>query len=262
VRGTFYGTTEVGGLYGRSGGTVFAVTTGGKERVLHSFGSGTDGQWPEAGLIDVGGTLYGTTIYGGAHGLGTVFSITTTGGTEKVLHSFGSDADGAYPFFAELVNVRGTLYGTTSTGGAHGHGTVFSITTGGIEHVVYSFVGGPRDGATPFSGLVNVGGKLYGTTYSGGTTYSCGGTNVYYGCGTVFSITSGGKEKVLHSFGGGGDGVVPYAGLVNVRGVLYGTTTGGGSGCGGFGCGTVYAFQTAGSILSEVPDLERFQSAP
>ncbi len=67
VRGAFYGTTFSGGEYG-SGGTVFSITTSGTEKVLHSFGKGSDGARPNAGLIDVKGTLYGTTPEGGAHG--------------------------------------------------------------------------------------------------------------------------------------------------------------------------------------------------
>jgi uncharacterized repeat protein (TIGR03803 family) len=102
------------------------MTVNGTEKVLHSFGSGTDGADPEAALIDVGGTLYGTTSEGGAYGLGTVFGITTAG-MEKTLHSFGSGTDGSYPE-AGLIDAKGTLYGTTSHGGANGKGSVFALT--------------------------------------------------------------------------------------------------------------------------------------
>ena len=111
--------------------------------MLHSFGGGTDGWGPAASLIDVNGTLYGTTAYGGAYrnstnglGFGTVFTITTSG-TEKVLHSFGKGTDGQCR--GGLINVDGTLYGTTSDGGAYGGGTVFSISTSGAEKVLHSF---------------------------------------------------------------------------------------------------------------------------
>lgn len=152
--GTFYGTTFAGGAnYCGSSrcGTVFSITTGGAEKVLHSFGNGTDGFFPFAGLTSVDGTLYGTTGNGGAYNAGTggtVFSI-TTGGTEKVLHSFGSGTDGSSPT-ADLIDVKGTLYGTTGAGGAYNAGTVFSITTSGTEKVLYSFTGG-ADGDIPQS---------------------------------------------------------------------------------------------------------------
>jgi uncharacterized repeat protein (TIGR03803 family) len=71
VRGTLYGTTSAGGSSRNCGsggcGTVFSITPGGIEKVLYSFGSSPDGYWPEAGLIDVGGTLYGTTAFGGSN---------------------------------------------------------------------------------------------------------------------------------------------------------------------------------------------------
>jgi uncharacterized repeat protein (TIGR03803 family) len=73
------------------------------------------------------GTLYGTTSMGGAHGEGTIFSMTLSG-NEKMLYSFGSsNSDGLHPY-ASLIDVNGTLYGTTSGGGAYGNGTVFALT--------------------------------------------------------------------------------------------------------------------------------------
>lgn len=59
-------------------------------RIIHPFGrSAKDGANPSADLIDLKGTLYGTTVNGGAHNGGTVFSITTNG-EERVLYSFGA----------------------------------------------------------------------------------------------------------------------------------------------------------------------------
>jgi uncharacterized repeat protein (TIGR03803 family) len=248
VSGTLYGTTEVGGNKGGCSGdhcgTVFAITTSGKETVLHNF-SGADGAEPQAGLIDVKGILYGTTIAGGASNAGTVFSITASG-KEAVLHSFGGGQDGAQPR-AGLIAVSGTLYGTTSAGGASsactfGCGTVFSITTSGKEKVLHSFSG--ADGLYPSGRLTDIKGTLYGTTQDGGVHSPCGSTP----CGTVFSMTKSGKETVLHSFSGH-DGAFPWAGLTNFNGLLYGTTVdggAGGSGCAYAGCGTVFSITTSG----------------
>jgi len=106
--------------------------------VLHAFqGAPNDGAFPYAGLINVGGTLYGTTQIGGANDAGTVFKITENGGV-KVLHSFGSGSDGVFPE-ASLINVGGTLYGTTFQGGTAFCGTVFGITKKGFETVLHSF---------------------------------------------------------------------------------------------------------------------------
>jgi uncharacterized repeat protein (TIGR03803 family) len=234
VNGTLYGTTSNGGL---GAGTVYSISTTGSENVLHSFAGGSDGAYPEASLVDVNGTLYGTTVSGGGNGCnlgcGTVYSISTTG-SEKVLHRFAGGSNGAYPE-ASLVDVNGTLYGTTFSGGTYCRdycGTVFSITTAGTEHVLHSF-GSGDDGAGPEAGLIDVNGTLYGTTYRGGVPCSTPG------CGTVYSISTTGSEKVLYSFTGHNDGRLPEASLINVNGTLYGTTTNGGS----HGYGTVFALR-------------------
>src|SRR5437764_12645427 len=58
------------------------------ETVLHSFGNGTDGSTPRAGVVlDTTGNLYGTTQDGGSDNAGTVFKIVPDG-TESVLYSF------------------------------------------------------------------------------------------------------------------------------------------------------------------------------
>jgi uncharacterized repeat protein (TIGR03803 family) len=169
---------------------VFSVTPGGAETVLHSFGGSGDGAGPQAGLLAVKGVLYGTTSAGGSGscntgvtGCGTIFSITTTG-TEKVLHKFNG-ADGSYPL-ATLVTTGGLLYGTTLGGGSgscstnsiSGCGTVFSVTKGGLETVLYNFAGA-GDGSGPAAPLLLVNGAFYSTTEFGGT----------HNDGTVFSIT-------------------------------------------------------------------------
>ena len=240
VNGTLYGTTEAGGTGGRicgfSGcGTMFSISPSGKEKVLHRF-IGRDGADP-SGLIDVKGTLYGTTSRGGAHGDGTVFA-TAPSGRGRVLHSFFGKPDGYSPSGA-LLNFNGTLYGVTEFGGMSafgcyygGCGTVFSITPSGKETVLYRFSGLP-DGDDPVGTLVNFNGDLYGVTYSGGAG------RIFKGDGTVYSVTTSGHESVLHSFTGTPDGAFPLTGLIAVRGALYGTTEDGGV-YGQGGTGTLY----------------------
>jgi uncharacterized repeat protein (TIGR03803 family) len=237
VAGTLYGTTSSGGE--SENGTVFSVTPAGRETVIHSFMGGADGAAPVGGLAAVGGRLYGTTSAGGSYDSGTVFSVTATG-AENVVYSFHDidGSDGAAPM-AGLVELRGSLYGTTQSGGIDNAGTVFSITTGGVENVVHSF-NDTDDGAAPFTALVAAGGKLYGTTYTGGNLKACSP----FGCGTVFSVTTKGVEKILHSFDSR-KGAYPDAALLGVKGTLYGTTLGGGGGLCGVdrttGCGIVYS---------------------
>jgi len=113
-------------------GTVFSVSPKtGAEKVIYSFLGGTDGKDPDANLLDLNGTLYGTTYNGGGDrscefGCGTVFSVNPKTGTETVFHSFGRGRDGTKPS-AGLIDVNGMLYSTTEEGGAYGGGTVFSI---------------------------------------------------------------------------------------------------------------------------------------
>ncbi|HEY1866854.1 MAG TPA: choice-of-anchor tandem repeat GloVer-containing protein [Candidatus Cybelea sp.] len=208
---------------------------------LYDFGAGRDGAAPKAGLIAVNGTLYGTTYAGGKHGYGTVFNVTTTG-SEKVLYSFQSNSDGANPS-ASLIGVKGVLYGTTEYGGPHLDGTVFRISTSGVEKVLYSFQGHyyGYDGAHPVANLIDVKGKLYGTTSNGGDNSEC-----QYSCGTVYSVSRTGKEKVLHSFQLYTDGALPLGDLIDVKGTLYGTTQAGGS-ISIYGPGTIFSISRTGT---------------
>ncbi len=269
VNGTLYGTTSHGGActrYGGECGTVYKIDRAG-ERVLHVFDAKRDGSMPSSGLVDVNGTLYGTTPFGGSGtcpgGCGTIYAISTTG-AERVLHRF-KGPDGARPY-ASLIAVNGTLYGTTSDGGVDDEGIVFSITTTGVEHVLYSFKG-RRDGASPSTALTYAFGKLYGTTF--GTIYranvngglralssnSIGANGLLYwdgtlygtassggdGWGTVYSMTQTGSRQRLYAFTSLASGG-PNAALIAANGTLYGTTS---PGAGRFG--TVFSVSTAGA---------------
>ncbi len=235
VKGLLYGTADAGGSnclsYGGCG-TVFSLTTAGVEHTLYNFRGSGDGANPWAGLTVMRGLLYGTTadsFY--VSGSGTVFSITPSG-TEHTLHVFEGSSDAGSPE-VNMVVLNGALYGTTFYGGTDHVGAIFRITAGGRERVVYSFKYGGRDGTNPEGDLTVLNGKMYGTTYYGGTT----------GDGTVFSITPAGGERVLYSFQGGSDGSHPQAGLTVLNGTLYGTTYVGGT----HGHGTVFSVTTAGS---------------
>jgi uncharacterized repeat protein (TIGR03803 family) len=184
---TLYGTTYNGGnpdCNAPAGcGTVYAIDNTGAETVVHAFGStADDGQYPQSGLANVGGTLFGTTSAGGSAGCGTVYTITSTG-VENVIYSFkGNNNDGCGPT-TTLLNVGGTLYGTTIEGGPTSHcapvgcGTLYSITTSGVETVLHFFGGANGDGEEPSGALVDVKGALYGATSNGGS-----------GDGTVYKL--------------------------------------------------------------------------
>lgn len=183
------------------------------------------------------GNLYGTAA-GSSLGGGTVFEVTRAG-VEKTLYRFSGGADGDFPS-AELVRDKtGNLYGTTLDGGAFGHGTVFRLSSLGVEKVLWSFTGG-LDGWAPYGGLVlDAKGNVYGTTAFGGASVR----------GVVFEVTPAGSERVIYSFSGGSDGAAPVSALVHdSKGNLYGTASQGGNPACSMGCGTVFEVTPTGTL--------------
>ncbi len=244
--GTLYGTTQVGGA--NQVGAVFELTPGNPwvETVIYSFVNGPSGFTPASGLtLGSKGTLYGTTVKGGAHKLGVVYRLSppAVGGTtwtEAPIYAFkGGSTDGYEPVNNMIFDSAGALYGTTQGG----QGTVYKLTPSGsgpwTESVLY-FFNGSSDGGFPNSSLVlDAAGNLYGATTSGGSTG-----------GNIFQLTppSGGTglwtENILYAFQGtpGNDGADPNGTLFDSTGAIYGTTQYGGtnSDCGVVGCGTVF----------------------
>ena len=214
------------------------------ETVLHRFtGSKKDGAAPISGLVKLGTRFYGTSGGGGSHGKGTVFSIAPNGTGFSVVYSFKGGQDGSGSD-AGLTVIGNTLYGITASGGASGKGTVFSVTPAGAFSTLYSFKGGNADGAQPLAALTNLRGTLYGTTSSGGSANN--GTAACTNCGTIFSITTAGKEKTLYFFGAkANDGIMPDSHLVFVGGTFYGTTASGGPGS-VTGNGTIFSVTPSG----------------
>jgi uncharacterized repeat protein (TIGR03803 family) len=180
--GNFYGTTQFGGAH--SSGTLYKITRKGTLTTVHDFNQ-TDGTDPFGVLLQAtDGSLYGTTAGGGTYDSGTVFKF-IPGGTLTTLYSFCAEngcADGAYPVGALIQATDGNFYGTTTSllHDRYSHGTVFSITPGGVLTTLHDF--DIEDGAAPHGGLVQAtSGKFYGTTYSGGAD----------DLGTIFSLDAG-----------------------------------------------------------------------
>ena len=254
--GNLYGTTIGGGTGTACStgnppgcGTLFKVDKAGKETVLYNFkgtngGPNGDGSNPEGVLVlDATGNIYGTTG-GGGLGFGTVFKLDSTG-KETVLYRFKGvttiSKDGWGP--GDLVEDQaGNLYGTTIFGGlitpicTGGCGIVYKISKTGKETVLYRFTGDGTngDGGSPMCTLaIDASGNLYGTTELGGM-----------GHGTIFRISSTGKETVLHRFNGN-DGDGPSGALRrDATGNLYGTAGSGGSGT----HGVVFRLTKAGQL--------------
>ena len=124
----------------------------------------------------------------------------------------------------------------TQSDGACRSGTLYKISASGSDFsVLRSFSSQKDDGNLPSGKLTRVGEYLYGVTRKGGT----------YNAGTVFGMDPDGTAyTVLHSFmGGTTDGRHPYAGVIELAGVLYGTTPEGGPSA----RGTVFRVNTDGT---------------
>ncbi len=203
---------------------------------LVSF-NGDNGAYPVGTLVQgTDGNLYGTTKSGGtANSGGTVFQVTPNG-TLTILHSFGSQQDGAEPLAGLVQAADGNFYGTTLYGGTGGYGTVFKVTSDGSLSTLHSFA--VADGYQPYARLIQgADGNFYGTTVYGGSSNS----------GTAFQITPGGTLATLHGFRNLGEGRKPYAGLVQATdGNFYGTTREGGSA----GYGTVFKITPQGTLTT------------
>ena len=227
---------------------------------LYSFGSSSPDAMGPTGVLIQGsdGNFYGTTYTGGttlavcSHGAattnpfyvgcGTVFKITPTG-EETVLHLFAAaPADGANPEVLIQGN-DGNFYGTTGSGGANNLGTVFKLTPGGVETILYSFKGG-SDGADGRGLVQGSDGNFYGTTGGGGVN----------GAGTVFRLTPEGVETMLYAFSGtsyaGPDGANPTGQLVQgTDGNFYGVTE-----LGGLPSPVVHNTTTCGTVFKVTPE--------
>jgi len=241
--GSFYGTTEYGGIGKTCGnselgcGTIFKLTRAGKLSTIHNFCSQVgckDGEYPLSTLVwGYDGNLYGTT-YGdqGEGRLGTIFRVTPAGSL-TTLHTFCTQAidscmDGYGP--NGLVHVYdGNFYGTTQAGGTHGAGTIFKLTPTGELTTMYNFDG--MEAGTPMGGaLIQANdGNLYGTSNAPNT---------------IFKMSLGGTMKIVYHFIDT-QGISPVGILMQgTDGYFYGTTYGGGTN----NEGTIFCLET---ILGE-----------
>ena len=221
-------------------------------KTLHTFGGGSDGANPFAGLILSGNTLYGMAVFGGSFGYGTLFAVNTNGTGFRVLVSFNGVNDEAEPLSGLLLS-GDTLYGASS--GRLYLGALFAVKTNGTGFTTlhaFSPVSGPpyknSDG-----GIVGGTLRLSGSTLYGASDYGGSG-----GSGNVFAVnTNGTGFTTLHTFTAtsplrngtdnppytNSDGVGPFTGLILSGNTLYGTTQFGGSS----GWGTVFAINTNGT---------------
>lgn len=128
--GFLYGVTSSGGA--DNDGTVFKIEPDGTGyQTIHSFSGGTsDGQQPNSTVaLSNNSNLYGTTVFGGANGYGTIFQISRDGSVYNSAYQFDY-TDGSQPYGGLIQATDGNFYGTTTVGGANGDGTIFSYGAG------------------------------------------------------------------------------------------------------------------------------------
>ena len=230
-------------------GACQAQTKAYTETVLFSFcavaqnGNCLDGSGPAADLIQgMDGNLYGTTLTGGAVGLGTLFKVTPSG-TLTTLYSFCSVQnedqdclDGEGPTGPVTQGADGNFYGLTESGGSNGGGTLYKVTPAGTLTTLHNFA--DQDGPSPFL-LLGANNNFYGMTVTGGSN----------SMGSIYAISSAGVFTTLYSFCSLTsclDGETPNGGLTQGKdGNLYGTTSAGG---GADNAGTIFRLTLDGVL--------------
>jgi uncharacterized repeat protein (TIGR03803 family) len=253
------GAQPVGNFAQLPGGNMIGVTSAGgandygvvynfnpstlKVTDIYSFTDGVDGATPNAGVtLGPDGSAYGTALYGGQYGEGTLWKISSLGMFTN-LYSFGmATGDGANPNSNLIWGSDGNLWGTTGYGGTNQYGTAFNLSPSGTYKKMHDFTA--SDGESPAGGLLLASdGNFYGTTQYGGE----------YGYGTVFKMTLLGKVTVLWNFTGGDDGGYPCAGLEEDEdGNLWGDTMVGGD----FGYGTEFYIDYENDHLTTTYDYD------
>lgn len=252
--GTLYGTADRGGTGSCDStlgcGTVFAMTPSGSEfATRHNFtgSNGSDGATPGGGVTYYNGMLYGTTALGGTStcpaqgenpiGCGTIFQMTTAGGSYAIARNFNPAPNNEAPLPSGLiVDANGYLYGTAEDGGGctntkfpEGCGFIFRLySSSGAYTVLHDFQGPTADGAFPFmsplGGGVNELLRHHRRPFAGGAAAAIESSTLPFAIVPASAASIRGKRPKSDSLE-----------------LLYGVTAEGGNGsCGGPGCGTFY----------------------
>lgn len=249
--GNLYGTTRFGGSDGK--GTIFKFRMLDESlSVVWDF-TGADGREPWGELMDDGaGRLWGTTRFGGASNLGSVFRFQMQTEEVTTMVSFdggGQSGKGSEPLGGLLMDAFGDFWGTASLGGRNDRGVVFRVQSNGIFVAPIHFTGTNglgTSGSFPAATLAGDGdGFLWGTAQSDGKS----------GRGAVFKVDpQSGGAVTMHVFddaAAGLPGFLPQTALVSDgQGNFWGTTTRGGAS----GAGTIYKVNVETGALTTVKE--------
>jgi uncharacterized repeat protein (TIGR03803 family) len=235
-----YGMTYRGGIHGM--GTIFKIKPDGTAyEKIFDFSGISNGSLPEAGLHYDGTYLYGTTIYGGLHNLGTAFKIKPDGTDFTKLYDFAGISNGKYPK-GSLITDGTYLYGCASEGGANNKGTLFRIKTDGSDYAKLIDFAGQTNGECPQGlPLCNAGNIFIATKYGGGNYY-----------GSVIKIKTDGTafKKIFEFVNTVPTGVYPVGSLVSDGTYIYGVTLEGGTSS----FGVIYKVKPDGTGFAKILD--------
>lgn len=260
-----YGTCTSGGS--NSIGTLFSYDiVGNTFTALFHFVLATGSQPIGTILQDaITGKIYGTTRLGGTNSNGVIFEFNLTGNVYTVLRNnteqnygqmqiknnilYGLTTGGSFFKFDLTTNVytsikqmqksngssltglirgsNGLLYGSSTGGGTNGGGVIFSFDIKKrIYTKLYDFTSTDKQ---QISTVYEHNKRLYGVTRFGGVDSNGNATNF----GTIYEYNIENNFYTrLHSFNST-QGANPYASLIQVNNILYGTTSQGGANSGG-----------------------------
>ena len=227
--GNIFGSTRQGGSPDR--GYIYELSPSGSGYVETEIYTFQDMAQPSGVIFDNAGNLYGTAIGGGLGDYGNVFKLSLSGSqwVATNLYTFYDGEDGAFPYGDLIADAQGNMYGSTTSGGTGGGGTVFEMSPDGQGGWIHTTLvelpgyndhpgGGPQDALTMDSA-----GNLYGTAILNGAFHK----------GNIFKLTNNGGSWTytsLHDFSGGSDGSLPFSNVViDAQGNLYGTAAQGGA---------------------------------
>ena len=238
-----YGMTLSGGS--SNSGVLFeynpATSTYAKKQDLNIF---PNGKSPYGSLVQAyNGKYYGMTYTGGANSLGVLFEYDPLASTYTKKLDFSGTTNGSNPYGSLIQATNGNLYGLTYSGGTNGTGILFEYNPATSTFTKKVNFDGTSYGSNPFGSLVQAtNGKLYGTTFQGGTSNK----------GVLFEydpVTSTLTKKL--DFSGTANGSNPYGRLVQAsNGKLYGMTNLGGTG----NKGVLFEYDPASSTYTKKVD--------
>jgi uncharacterized repeat protein (TIGR03803 family) len=217
--GNLYGATESGGPTcgpDRACGGVYKLDAAGAFAVLYNFtGPAPSAELLPGGLaLDAAGNIYGSTHYGGAANLGTVYELDPAGNF-TLLHSFTGGADGIYPNSGLALDAAGNLYGASS-GIESQAGTVYKVDRSGNFSVLYTFPCQSVCYYSPSGVTLDAAGNLYGAT---------SGIDDRKGGNIVYRLDPAGNISTLYTFPGSYETDMQRSSLtLDSAGNLYGTT--------------------------------------